>query len=155
MPKCSRILEKQENVSKAFEQNIDGITPDFYLGLLCMPVLFFNCTALDIHGYERPLIVGLDPVIKCSTRLNVTQLEWFLEGFDTALETSTTQDVSLPLDLTSDGLDGAMFRCRATTHTNGVYEKTITFAVKGMTSIVPQICVCLAVVNMQTSLHPK
>ncbi len=75
-------------------------------------------------------MVGFEPVIRCSTHLRVTKMEWLLVGFDFALETSHMQEISLPLDLTSDGLDGAMFVCRATTST-GVYEETITIAVKG------------------------
>ncbi len=97
--------------------------------------LLFSCLivalqALEIRGNERPLIVGLEPVIRCSTHLSVTKMEWLLVGIDFALETSHTQEISLPLDLSSDGLDGAMFKCRATT-SSGVYEETITIAVKG------------------------
>ncbi len=49
-----------------------------------------------------------------------------------ALESSTDQEVSLPLDLTLGGFDGAMFKCRVTSQADGVYEKTITVTVKGM-----------------------
>ncbi len=89
-------------------------------------------TALEVDGNERPLLVGLDPVIRCSTHLTVTKMEWLLVGFDFALEASRNQELYLPLDLTSDGLDGAMFKCRATTVSHGVYEETITIAVKGI-----------------------
>ncbi len=60
-------------------------------------------------------------------------------GFDLSLEASHSPEVSLSRNLTSDGLDGAMFKCRATTPAGGVYEETITIAVKG---ILPVIGVC-------------
>ncbi len=98
----------------------------------CLHVLLFYITALEVHGNEHPLLIGLEPVIRCSTHLTVTKMEWLLVGIDFALKTSQTQEVSLPLDLTSDGLDGVMFKCRATTPSGGVYEETITIAVKGI-----------------------
>lgn len=107
-------------------------------------------TALQVMGHERPLLVGLDPVINCSTYLSVTKLEWLLVGFDIPLESSTSQSLPLALDLTSDGLDGAMFRCRATTRSHGTYEETITIAVKG-NSYITLICNHLALSNFDKS----
>ncbi len=63
-------------------------------------------------------------------------MEWLLVGFDFAVEASQTQEVSLSLDLTSDSLDGAMFKCRATSPSGGVYEETITIAVKGILPVI-------------------
>ncbi len=70
--------------------------------------------------------------LTCSTHLkDHRQLQWLLGGLDVALETSTTQEVALSLELESAGLNGAMFTCEITTE-NGVYSETIALRVKGM-----------------------
>ncbi len=92
----------------------------------------FHITALEVQGNDNPLLVGLEPGIRCSTHLRVTKMEWLLVGLDFVLAVSHNQEVSLPLHVTSAGLDGAVFKCRATTSYGGVYEETITIAVKGI-----------------------
>ncbi len=99
---------------------------------LPLSVFFFYTVALEIHGNEHPLLVGLESVILCSTHLRVTKMEWLLVGLDFSLAVSQTQEVSLSLDLTSVSLDGAMLKCKVATTYGGVYEKTITTAVKGI-----------------------
>ncbi len=99
---------------------------------LLLFILLFHTVALEVHGNERPLLVGLEPVIRCSTHLRATKLEWLLVGLDFTFAVSHTQEVSLSLELLSDSLDGAMFKCRAATLSGAVYEETITIAVKGI-----------------------
>ena len=93
-------------------------------------ILLFHA-ALEITGHDHMFIVGQTAELSCSTLLNISKLEWFIVGFDIPLEESNTQESFLPLDLTSTSLDGAMFTCRATTTSGGVYEDTVTISVKG------------------------
>ncbi len=88
---------------------------------------------MQTTGYEEVLIVGLTVHIFCTTTLkNHEKIQWLLGGFEYALESSTTQEVVLPLELESTGLDGAMFTCRITGLDGAVYDETITLKVKGM-----------------------
>ncbi len=104
---------------------------------------FYLQKALEIRGNGHPLIIGLSPVITCSTHLTVIRMEWLLLGFaEFALGVSSTQTVSLAPTLTSGGLDGAMLKCRATTPAHGVYEETITLAVIGIHGIVYFVSIC-------------
>ena len=61
-------------------------------------------------------------------------MEWFVVGLEAvAVETATnTRTVILTLEPESDGLDGAMFTCKATLADGRVIEETITLVVEGM-----------------------
>ena len=69
---------------------------------------------MEIHGHEKPIIVGLTVNINCSTHLNLTSMEWFLVGVDDSLEKSYNQHLTLTIDAKTTGLNGAMFTCRVT-----------------------------------------
>ena len=60
-------------------------------------------------------------------------MEWFVAGLDDiAVETATnTTSILLTLEPDSDGLDGAMFVCRATLQDGSTVEESITLAVEG------------------------
>ena len=60
-------------------------------------------------------------------------MEWFVVGLEAvAIETETNaKSVILTLDPDSDGLDGAMFTCRATLFNNSEIDKTIELSVEG------------------------
>ena len=88
---------------------------------------------MHITGNEEVLIAGLTVHIFCTTnQKGHAKIQWLLGGFEVPLETSTTQEVVLPLELESTGLDGAMFTCRITGSDNAVYDETITLKVKGI-----------------------
>ena len=61
-------------------------------------------------------------------------MEWFVVGLENiAIETATeSQTIVLTLDPDNDGLDGAMFTCRATLVDGREVEKSITLTVEGM-----------------------
>ena len=90
---------------------------------------------LTITGNEEPLIIGLSRHINCTWlgEENVTMMEWFVVGLEAvAIETETNaKSVILTLDPNSDGLDGAMFTCRATLFNNSEIDKTIQLSVEG------------------------
>lgn len=89
----------------------------------------YDTIVIELHGHEDILIVGRMAYLTCSTHLkDHLQLQWLLGGLDVALETSTTQEVALSLELESAGLNGAMFTCEITSE-NG---ETIALRVKGM-----------------------
>ena len=53
-------------------------------------------------------------------------------GVDDAVERITGSDtLLLPVEPQTNGLDGAMFTCRATTVMGNVFKETITIQVKG------------------------
>lgn len=61
-------------------------------------------------------------------------MEWFVVGLEAvAVESATdTKELVLSLDPDSNGLDGAMFTCRATLSDGREVEESITLVVKGM-----------------------
>ena len=91
---------------------------------------------LNITGNEQPLIIGLSRDINCtwSGEANVTMMEWFGVGLEAvAVETATgSRTILLTLVPDSDGLDGAMFICRATFSEGIEIEKSITLTVQGI-----------------------
>ena len=91
---------------------------------------------LNITGNEQPLIIGLSRDINCtwSGEINVTMMEWFVVGLEAiAVETTTgSRSILLTLEPDSDGLDGAMFTCRATLSDGREIERTITLTVQGI-----------------------
>ena len=89
-----------------------------------------------ITGHEEQLIIGLPRDIQCLWKgdSNATLMEWFVDGLeaDSAVESATdTRDLVLTLDPDTDGLDGAMFTCRATLSDGRQVEKSITLVVRG------------------------
>ena len=68
-------------------------------------------------------------------------MEWFVAGLDAiAVETATNAtSILLILDPNTDGLDGAMFVCRATLPNGRVVEESITLVVEGMYVIASDI----------------
>ena len=88
---------------------------------------------MEISGHENSVIVGLSGNINCSTHLNVSQLEWYIKGFDDPVESATGVN-SLPLTLNPEGtaLNGTSVICKATTTGGKVYEQTVVILVKGM-----------------------
>ena len=89
-------------------------------------------TAVEIHGHEKPIIVGLTEDIHCSTHLNATEMEWFLVGVDEPLEKSYGRHLTLTIDAKSTSLNGAMFTCRVTDVDGDQYEQSVTITVKGL-----------------------
>ena len=73
---------------------------------------------LNITGNEQPLIIGLSHDVDCTWNgeTKATVMEWFIVGLENvAIETVTeSQTTVLTLDPDNNGLDGAMFTCRAT-----------------------------------------
>lgn len=89
-------------------------------------------TALEITGHETPVLVGLTGIINCSTHLNVSELKWYIKGFDDPVEHSTGSN-SLLLSLNPDNtaLNGTSVACRAIASSGEIYEETVTVMVKG------------------------
>ena len=90
---------------------------------------------IEISGHETPLIVGLARDIMCTWvgEGNATKMQWFLVGL-VGLPIQTVMDSNsliLAPDLTTDGLNGAMFICKVTTASGKTDERTITLRVKG------------------------
>ena len=101
-----------------------------YVRCVCYP------GQLVITGHEEQLIIGLPRDIQCLWKgdSNATLMEWFVDGLeaDSAVESATdTRDLVLTLDPDTDGLDGAMFTCRATLSDGRQVEKSITLVVRG------------------------
>ena len=61
-------------------------------------------------------------------------MEWFVVGLEAvAVETATeSRTILLTLEPDSDGLDGAMFMCRATLSDGTEVERSITLTVQGI-----------------------
>ena len=91
---------------------------------------------LNITGNERPLIIGLTRDVYCTwnEEPNATMMEWFVVGLEAvAVETVTgARTIVLTLEPDNDGLDGAMFTCRATLYDGREVERSITLTVEGM-----------------------
>ena len=90
-------------------------------------------SAMEISGHESPVLVGLSGNINCSTYLNVSQLEWYIKGFDDPVESATGVN-SLFLTLNPEGtsLNGTSVICKATVTSGKVYKETVIIIVKGM-----------------------
>ncbi len=91
--------------------------------------------AVEVSGYETPVLVGLSRDINCTTHLNVTKMEWILVGVGEAVEKREDggQSLTLPLNPKNTGLDSTKFTCRVTTARGKSFEETITVRVKGET----------------------
>ena len=87
---------------------------------------------MEVHGHEKAIIVGLEEKIYCSTHLNATRMEWFLVGVDDKPVDADLdeQQLTLRIDASSTGLNGAMFKCRVTDVEGKQYEETVTITVK-------------------------
>ena len=79
---------------------------------------------------RSPVIVGLSGDLVCSTRLNVTTIEWFLVGLDIPLESTAEQELTFTLEPEDIALNGAMLTCKVTT-ARSTFEETVTINVKG------------------------
>ena len=111
-------------------------TPAAALALRYMYVYVCDSGQLVITGHEERLIIGLPRDIQClwTGDSNATLMEWFVVGLEAvAVESATdTRELVLTLDPDTDGLDGAMFTCRATLSHGRQVEKSITLVVRGM-----------------------
>ena len=87
---------------------------------------------MEVHGHEKAIIIGLEEKIYCSTHLNATRMEWFLVGVDNKPVKADLdeQQLTLTIDTSSIGLNGAMFTCRVTDVEGKEYEETVTITVK-------------------------
>ena len=90
---------------------------------------------LIITGNEESLTIGLSRDINCtwSGEGNVSRMEWFVVGLE-AVAIETAEDswsVVLTLTPDDDGLDRAMFLCKATLTNSLEIEETITLSVQG------------------------
>ena len=105
----------------------------------CSRKYTLNCSssnifaAVEVHGHDKTIIVGLEDKIYCSTHLNATRMEWFLVGVDDKpVEADLDeQQLTLTIDAQTTGLNGAMFTCRVTDVEGKQYEETVTITVKG------------------------
>ena len=104
-------------------------------------VPFFSLAAVEIHGHDKPILVGLVGEIYCSTYLNITQIEWFLVGVDLPKEKAYTQNVTLTIRGII-GLNGDIFKCRVTDVEGQQYEESVTIIVKGE-------FICLMIIHAQ------
>ena len=98
---------------------------------------YHSCSGqLNITGNERPLIIGLSRDVYCTWNgeSNATMMEWIFVGLEAvAIETVTgAQTIVLTLDPGNNGLDGAMFTCRATLFDRREVQSSITLTVEGM-----------------------
>ena len=123
-----RTLRSKVTVNCGFRPFIRVLLPT--LTLFNSAHLFL--TAVEIHGHEKPIIVGLTEDIHCSTHLNATKMEWFLVGVDEPLEKSYGRHLTLTIDAKSTGLNGAMFTCQVTDVEGNKYEESVTVTVKGL-----------------------
>ena len=87
--------------------------------------------ALEVTGYETPIIVGLSGTLRCSTILNVTTIEWYKTGIDTVLESSSSSSVDLVLTPNTVGLDGTSYTCQAVAVSGEKHSETVTIEVEG------------------------
>ena len=89
--------------------------------------------ALEVTGHESVVLVGLPRDINCSTHLEVTRMEWVLAGVSDPVEEREDggQSLTLSLNPTDTGLDGAVFTCKVTTARGKTFQETITIEVKG------------------------
>lgn len=97
-------------------------------------LVMFIHPALHLSGYESPVIVGVSRDIVCTTFLNVTRMEWVLEGASGAPVEEREdggQSLVLTLNRRTMGLNGARFKCRVTTQHGNSFQETIALRVKG------------------------
>lgn len=91
------------------------------------------CAAVEIHGHDKVIIVGLKGKIYCSTYLNATRMEWFLVGVEDSKPVEADldeQQLILTIDAKNAALNGDMFTCRVTDVEGNQYEETVTTRVK-------------------------
>ena len=89
---------------------------------------------MEIRGHDTPIFVDVVREIYCSTRLNVTQIEWFHIGLNDSLSQEKSygsQNLVLTINASSTELNGAMFMCRVTDVDGKQYEEGVTIRVKG------------------------
>ncbi len=79
--------------------------------------------ALEITGYESPIIVGLHGTLRCTTILNITSINWYLAATENVLESSSSSVVEYDVTPNSAGLDGTRFTFKAET-VNGDLRST-------------------------------
>ena len=94
----------------------------------------FSIAAVEIHGHEETIFVGLVGEIYCSTHLNVTQIEWFHVGVNDSLSQEKSygsQNLVLTINATDTELNGAIFTCRVTVVEGKQYEESVSIRVKG------------------------
>ena len=75
-------------------------------------------------------------------------MDWYLEGLDKfPLKSATNASVVvLSLQPSASGLNGTMFTCKVTTLDGVLFEKTITFQVKG-NLVAISVLICTYVVS--------
>ena len=94
--------------------------------------LSLSLSALEVVGYESPIVVGLSGTLRCSTILNVTSIKWYLTATNSVLESSSLSSVEYTVAPNSAGLNGTRYTCKAETVSGEIYSKTVTIQVKGM-----------------------
>ena len=95
--------------------------------------------ALEVTGYESPIVVGLHGTLRCTTILNITSIKWYLAATENVLESSSSSVVEYDVTPNSAGLDGTRFTCKAETVTGEIYSKTIAIEVKGVSLLLSVI----------------
>ena len=93
----------------------------------------FLIAAVEIHGHEETIFVGLVGEIYCSTHLNVTQIEWFHVGVNDSLREKSygSKNLVLTINATNTELNSAIFTCRVTDMEWKQYEESVSIRVKG------------------------
>ncbi len=89
-------------------------------------------SALEVTGYESPIVVGLSGTLLCSTILNVTSIKWYLTATNSVLESSSSSSVEYRMTPNSAALNGTRYTCKAETASGEIYSKTVDILVKGM-----------------------
>ena len=89
--------------------------------------------ALEVHGHEKIVYVGLQRSVECSTHLEVTKMEWLLMGVAEPVgkRGDEGQNLTLVLNPTDTELDGANYTCRVTTKAGNVFQRSVSLVVKG------------------------
>ena len=89
---------------------------------------------MEVNGHEDPLLVGLPRSISCTTYLNVTRMEWLLEGLVYPVEERDDgeQELVMTLNPKNADLDGAMFTCRVITARGKTIEEAVAMKIKGI-----------------------
>ena len=89
---------------------------------------------MEASGHEDPLLVGLSRRISCTTYLNVTRMEWLLEGLVYPVEERNDgiQELAMTLNPKNTDLDGATFTCRVTTARGKTFDEVVTMKVRGI-----------------------
>lgn len=64
----------------------------------------------------------------------IRKLEWYLVGFESLPIVSevNTSSVTLSPDPSTDGLNGTVFICRATTERGDIFQRNISLYIKGI-----------------------